>query len=71
MKTHLRVALAQYLNDSDSGMIIEEAKNASAEIVVFPEMYSNGYARFDPTDSAAIEGWRHGAHRPAGAFSVR
>ena len=41
--------------------IVAAAKAAAAEIVVFPEMYSNGYACFDPNDPAAedlLEGER-------------
>jgi predicted amidohydrolase len=68
MGTYLMVALAQYLNDRSPVTIVEEAKNAAAHVVVFPEMYSNGYARFDPRDSAAIELWRKGAHSPNGSF---
>jgi len=68
MATHLTVALAQYLNDRDPASIVEEAKRAAAEVVVFPEMYSNGYARFDPGDSEAIERWRKGAHSLDGDF---
>jgi predicted amidohydrolase len=33
--------------------IVAAAKAAAAEIVVFPEMYSNGYECFDPNDPAA------------------
>jgi deaminated glutathione amidase len=68
METHVRIALAQYLNDRDPATIIEEAKRAGAHVVLFPEMFSNGYTRFDPTDSAAIERWHQGAHSPNGHF---
>jgi predicted amidohydrolase len=68
MTTRLNVALAQYLNDRDPVLIVKEAKSAAAEVVVFPEMYSNGYARFNPMDLAAAEGWRNGAHQPDGDF---
>lgn len=44
----LRVALAQYPSGRGCAEIIAEAAEAEAEIVVFPEMYSNGYAPFDP-----------------------
>jgi predicted amidohydrolase len=37
--------------------IVAAAKAAAAEIVVFPEMYSNGYACFDPNDPAAEARW--------------
>lgn len=68
MKPLLKVALAQYLNGCDPASIIEEARNGGAEIVVFPEMYSNGYARFDSKDTVASELWRRGAHRADGDF---
>jgi len=71
METCLRIALAQYLSGCDPAMIAEEAKRASADIVVFPEMYSNGYARFDATDSAAVERWHKGAETPDGPFVER
>lgn len=71
METHLKVALAQYLNDCEPVTIVREAKRAAAQVVLFPEMYSNGYARFDPTDSAAFQRWRKGAHSPDGNFIER
>src|SRR5579863_9306119 len=49
MHTRLNVALAQYMSGCDPARIASEARAAGAEVVVFPEMYSNGYARFDPT----------------------
>lgn len=64
----MRIALAQYLSGCDPAVILEEAKRASAEIVAFPEMYSNGHAAFDVADSAAVERWRKGAHKPDGLF---
>lgn len=71
METHLRVALAQYLHDCNPVTIVREAKRIAAQVVLFPEMYSNGYARFDPMDSAAIERWRKGAQSPDGSFIER
>ncbi|HTC63398.1 MAG TPA: carbon-nitrogen hydrolase family protein [Candidatus Saccharimonadales bacterium] len=68
METYLTVALAQYPCDRDPAVTIQEAKSTGAEVVVFPEMYSNGYARFDPTDSAAVERWRNGAQTLDGTF---
>ena len=68
METHLKVALAQYLIERDPAIVVSQARNAGAEVVVFPEMYSDGYARFDPLDSAAIEGWLNGAQSLNGKF---
>lgn len=68
MELNLRVGLAQYAHDCDPAPIIAEAKNAGATVVVFPEMYSNGYARFDSTDPIATERWLRGADRPNGTF---
>jgi predicted amidohydrolase len=68
MDTRVTVALAQYLSDRDPGIIVKEAKNAGAEVVVFPEMYSHEYASFDGNDSDAVERWRKSAHSPDGAF---
>lgn len=68
----LRVALAQYPSDRDCAEIVAEAKAAAAEIVVFPEMYSNGYARFDLDDDGAAEAcWRAGAESIEGDFVGR
>ena len=53
----VKVALAQYLSRGDVGSIVGEARAAGAEIVVFPEMYSNGYTAFDPNDPAAKARW--------------
>jgi hypothetical protein len=57
MSRTLTVALAQYPSGRDCKKIVADAKAAGAEIVVFPEMYSNGYARFDPKDDAARARW--------------
>jgi predicted amidohydrolase len=53
----LKIAMAQYLSGSDVGQIVGEARAAGVEIVVFPEMYSNGYVPFDPNDAAARARW--------------
>jgi deaminated glutathione amidase len=67
----LRVALAQYPSGRDCAEIVAEAKAAAAEIVVFPEMYSNGYARFDPDDAVAGARWCAAAERLDGDFVAR
>jgi predicted amidohydrolase len=71
MDSHLNVALAQYLNDRDPAIIVGEAKNAGAEIVLFPEMFSNGHAYFDTRDSTARERWLKEAQSPNGSFVER
>ncbi len=67
----LRVALGQYLHDSDPSPIIGKAKSAGADVVVFPEMYSNGYNAFNPADQADMDRWRSGAVKPDGAFAAQ
>ena len=44
MPSSLSVALAQYAIDRDPSDIIRRAKAAGAEVVVFPELFSTGYA---------------------------
>jgi predicted amidohydrolase len=50
----LTVGLAQYSSGRDCMEIVAAAKAAAAEIVVFPEMYSNGYTCFDPNASPGL-----------------
>ena len=71
MATYLKVALAQYPSDCDPAQIIEEAKRCSAEIVVFPEMFSNGHANFDPNDRKSQERWLQQAQDIDGAYIAR
>ena len=68
METQLRVALAQYPSGREPAEIVAAAKATAADIVVFPEMYSNGYARFDPDDLAAKARWCDDAHALDGDF---
>lgn len=49
-----RVALAQVLSDADIDAVIDDAADAAADVVVFPEMFSNGYSKFDPLKSPAL-----------------
>lgn len=65
------VALAQFTSDRDPMAIIAEAKMAAAHVVVFPEMFSNGYARFEANDTASFERWRKTADAPGGGFIER
>lgn len=67
----LTVALAQFPSDRDPAEIITEAKEATADVVVFPEMFSNGYARFDAQDAASVEQWQGRAEAPEGGYVGR
>lgn len=68
MPTNLTIALAQYLNDSDPAFVVSEAKQEGAEVVVFPEMFSNGHANFDENDRKAQEDWQGTAERMDGSY---
>lgn len=68
MKAQFKVALAQYLRDCDPSVVARDARNEMADVVVFPEMYSNGHAWFDPSDSQALELWQKGAQKSDGRF---
>ena len=61
MKRPLRVALAQQPAGRDPLGIVRRASSAGADIIVFPEMYSNGYARFDPDNEIEEAQWCAGA----------
>jgi len=64
----LNVALAQIGPGTEPGPVISRARAEGAEIVIFPEMFSNGYARFDPADHAAEQAWRKTAVSADGPF---
>lgn len=64
MANDLHIALAQYSGGRDPAAIVEEAKDAGAEVVVFPEMYSNGCAGLEANDPLAMERLRKEAHSP-------
>ncbi|WP_370674231.1 carbon-nitrogen hydrolase family protein [Pleomorphomonas sp. PLEO] len=53
----LRIALAQVSAGGDIEAIIGRAAGEGADIVVFPEMYSNGYTPFDPASQADRAAW--------------
>ncbi len=57
----LTVALAQQPADRDPVDVVHQAAALGADVVVFPEMFSNGYARFEPGDRLAEAQWRAGA----------
>jgi predicted amidohydrolase len=52
-----RVALAQVLSDADIDAVIDTAAEAKADVVVFPEMFSNGYSKFDSQDATSRSAW--------------
>lgn len=66
MTPQFNVALAQVQADADVRAAVAEARGA--DVVVFPEMFSNGYAGFDPADPDAEQAWIAGAVPPDGGF---
>ncbi|HZG30435.1 MAG TPA: carbon-nitrogen hydrolase family protein [Ensifer sp.] len=52
-QTTLRIALAQFDVGADIADILRAARQEGASIVVFPEMYSNGYSRFSADEREA------------------
>ncbi|SCM75193.1 Hydrolase, carbon-nitrogen family [uncultured Pleomorphomonas sp.] len=67
----LRIALAQVTAGADFDAVVGRAAGEGADVVVFPEMISNGYARFDPADPAARAAWIEAAEPLDGAFIGR
>ncbi|KQS72439.1 hydrolase [Rhizobium sp. Leaf371] len=63
-----RVALAQVLSDADIDAVITSAADTAADLIVFPEMFSNGYSKFDPRNASARASWLDGAVDLQGAF---
>ncbi|WP_068108826.1 carbon-nitrogen hydrolase family protein [Tropicimonas marinistellae] len=57
----LRVAMAQAPPTTDLDRLFTEVANRRADILLFPEMFSNGYARFDPEIPGARAYWLDGA----------
>ena len=64
----LKVALVQCLPPSEVGAAFElaedicrSAKDNEADLVLFPEMWSDGYAFFDPSEAGAHERWQRRA----------
>lgn len=64
----LRIALAQIMASADIDAVVGRAAGEGADVVVFPEMFSNGYAGFDPADPAARAAWIAAAEPLDGAF---
>lgn len=53
----MRIALAQVMPDADIGAVIASASEMAADVIVFPEMFSNGYSRFDAADDDSRRSW--------------
>jgi len=68
MGGELRIALAQYGSEDDPAKIISRAKAEAADVVIFPEMFSNGHASYDPNNRASREQWERGAVPPDGTY---
>src|SRR5215472_3061308 len=71
MAALLKVALAQYPCGGEPGAILARAKEQHAEIVVFPEMFSNGHSTFDPSDAISRANWQQSAAQLDGAYVDR
>ncbi|MGL3609110.1 carbon-nitrogen hydrolase family protein [Rhizobium sp. G187] len=66
----IKVALAQVLPGVDIGALFAQAAAEGADVIVFPEMFSNGYGRYDPTPSARAA-WIDAAESVDGGFVER
>lgn len=66
-----RIALAQFLSDSNIDAVIDTAAKEQADVVVFPEMFSNGYSKFQSRDAIARSTWIDGAVKLDGTFIER
>lgn len=71
VNARLRIALAQVHADADLDAIVALAAGEGADVVVFPELFSNGYARFDPADAVARAAWIDAAEPLDGSFVDR
>ncbi|MDQ0454345.1 carbon-nitrogen hydrolase family protein [Rhizobium paknamense] len=67
----LRIALAQVMHTCDPDRVCAAAAAKAAEIVVFPEMFSNGYSRFAPESKASRQAWTEEAVSMDGAYLDR
>ena len=68
----LKIALLQLSPEPDLKAAMEhglaackEAAKNGADIALFPEMWSNGYAVFEPRTPGAGDKWAAGAVQPA------
>jgi len=53
----LRIALAQMMSDVNIDEVCASAAAEGAAIILFPEMFSNGYSRFDSENAASRQAW--------------
>lgn len=67
-QARLRIALAQVMAGAEIDPVLGRAAGEGADVVVFPEMFSNGYARFDPADHVARSAWVDAAEPIDGTF---
>jgi predicted amidohydrolase len=75
VNNELKIALLQLTPEATTALALkrglaacEEAAQQGADIALFPEMWSNGYAGFDLHDRRAAEAWVAGAVRPESEF---
>ncbi|AUX79320.1 carbon-nitrogen hydrolase family protein [Sinorhizobium fredii] len=67
----LIVAMAQVMNDVEIDAICATAAESGADIIVFPEMFSNGYSRFDREREESRLAWIEAAVPIDGAYVER
>jgi len=67
----LTIAMAQTTPDASIEDVIAKAAEMGAAIVLFPEMFSNGYNRFDPDDAQSRQAWLAAAEPLEGFYVGR
>ncbi len=70
MAQDLIIGLAQVPAGTDPDRVCADAAERGCDIVLFPEMFSNGYPTFDPTAPGAREAWIATATRLNGDYLV-
>jgi len=66
----IRVALAQVMPDADIAALAAQSAAGGADVLVFPEMFSNGYSRYEDGDHGKAA-WIAAAEPLDGAFVER
>ncbi|MBY5363683.1 carbon-nitrogen hydrolase family protein [Rhizobium leguminosarum] len=69
--TTLRIALAQMMSDSNIEEVCASAVAGGAAVISFPEMFSNGYSRFDADNEESRQAWIDGAAPLDGPYLER